>query len=76
MSDITYLKNDLMTLECELETLEEYTRCKDFPEAKDDDFGGIRGTFNPMQLKFAKDYLIKRIAWYEEEIYKLEQEVA
>ena len=76
MSDIKYLKDDKMTLECELETLEEYTRCKDRPEEKDEDFGGIRGEFNPLQIKFAKDYLTKRIAWYEEEIYKLEQEVA
>lgn len=76
MSDIKYLEQDKMTLECELETLEEYERKGHHEECKDDDYGGIRGAFTPLQIKFAKQYLRKRIAWFEAEIEKAEKEVA
>ena len=72
----TFLIDEKMTLECELDTFEEYERCGNFPESEDCDFGGIRGVFNPLQTKFIKDYLRKRIDWYEAEIKKAEQEAA
>ena len=75
-SNISYLIDERLTLEGELDSFEEYERCGSWDLNKDCDFGGIRGAFNPLQTKFIKDYLRKRIAWYEEEIGKIEREVA
>jgi hypothetical protein len=76
MSDITYLREDLVALECELETFIDYERAKDYEEYKDDDCRGIRGEFTILERKIIQDYLKKRIAWFELEIEKKETEAA
>ena len=75
-SEISYLIDDRLTLEGELELLErceKFKGCADF----DEEFEryGIKD-LNNFEKKFGKSFLKKRIAWYEAEIKKEEKEVA
>jgi hypothetical protein len=77
MSDITELRDDLVTLEYELETFIDYDRAKNATYSNYDDCRGIRGEFSILERKIIQDYLKKRIAWFEAEIkIKGEQEAA
>jgi len=73
MSKSKYLKDDLMALECELETFIEYeVGMWDL----DGDCQGIRGEFTILERKIIQEYLKKRIMWYEAEIEKADEEGA
>ena len=76
MSDITYLRDEIMTLEGQIELVEEYENLKGNPDY--DEFAREKGLteLNNLEIKFGKAFLKKRIASLETEIGKKETEAA
>ena len=76
MNNVTYLVDEKLTLEAELELIQGYEKFKGIADY--DDESGRLGMkdLNNFEIKFGKSFLEKRIAWYEAEIKKAEQEAA
>ena len=76
MSDITYLRDEIMTLEGQIELVEEYENLKGNPDY--DEFAREKGLteLNNLEIKFGKAFLKKRIASLETEIGKKETEAS
>jgi len=75
-SNISYLRDEIWTLEGEIELVEEYEKMKGDPDY--DEFAREKGLtkLNNLEIKFGKAFLKKRIASLETEIKKEEKEVA
>ena len=67
MSDESYLREVLMVIEGELDSLEEYEKFKDEEEFIKHGFYGM-DEFSPLQSSFVKIYLKKRILFFQKKI--------
>ena len=73
---MTYLEDQKMTLEGQIELLEEYEKLKGDPDY--DEFAREKGLtkLSGFEIKFGTAFLKKRIASLETEIEKVEKEAA
>ena len=73
MSKIDYLRDEIMTLEGQIELVEEYEKLKGDPDY--DKFARGKGLtkLSGFEIKFGKAFLKKRIASLETEIEKVEK---
>ena len=73
MSKIDYLRDEIMTLEGQIELVEEYEKLKGDPDY--DEFAREKGLtkLSVFEIKFGKAFLKKRIASLETEIEKVEK---
>ena len=76
MSKSEYLRDELLTLEGQIELVEEYEKLKGDPDY--DEFAREKGLtkLSNLEIKFGTAFLKKRIASLETEIKKVEQEGA
>ena len=76
MNNVTYLVDEKLTLEGQIELVEEYEKLKGNPDY--DEFARAEGLteLSNLEIKFGKAFLKKRIASLETQIEKAEQEAA
>ena len=66
----SYLIDQRLTFEGELDLLEEYEKYKDDPDYNEESEKLGMKELNNIEIKFGKSFLQKRIAWYDVEIKK------
>ena len=73
MSKIDYLRDEIMTLEGQIELVEEYEKLKGDPDY--DEFAREKGLtkLSNLEIKFGTAFLKKRIAWLETKIEEEEK---
>ena len=67
MEDESYYRDELNTFEEELYGFDSYVKFKNVDEYKEYGFYGL-DEFSPLEIKFAKIYLKKRILWFQKKI--------
>ena len=67
MSDESYYRDELNTFENDLDGIDSYEKFKNVDEYKKHGFYGL-DEFSPLEIKFAKIYLKKRILWFQKKI--------